>query len=1028
VPGPRKAVSCHRTPKAILADRYKIKAAAPLRALVLLLALCLLVVGAVFLLNRQTQQPTADAPEVEPFFSTQAKPTPVSLPPFNPQPEPPQLDDATPATLQVHVLLKDKDGDIHPTQLTWPLEDSRNGSFTIPAGGIASPTFPPDIYRFRLLSDKYMCFDERNLQLDAGEVRAATFTVIEGATLEVAIKANVSGITPSGAKLTWGPENSPYNRDLLKYYSAQTQFTDTSGNLIMGPLQPNARYHLVADATGFLAQERFIIASEIPATTFRLNIGGVIAGTVYEEENSVPVAGLGLQLWGGQNAKPSIAITGDDGAFSFVGVWPGEYKIEVGKSAPGVLSSKSTPMPISLNLAEKREDIVLYLGTGGSITVLLIDGTTGEPATAQTFLGASATAESSAFDYLRQINVTLNGNEGVIDNTGGSYKFAGLADGEYEITLDGGKLISNQVHYAVIKDSSDVVVKIPVLPGNFIAGRVVDSKGSPVAHAQMWETSTLHIPGKTRMSGTYFTKNRTISVTSATGYFFIPDLKLGYYAIIATASDQAPGMIDNVPTGTLDAEIKMPRGGRLKLEVYGRDGSPLSTKVKVVHAPALNPISLFDQSVYTDNRGRAVLEHLPTGIYSVEMKKQTTGETEGRAKQLKRITLRRAVNIREAKTTTVVFGGGVGISGRVEVDGEAAPGLTVAHPAMWISHHDLAQGISDELTITDENGEYKLVGLPPGKREWISVSNGSSRITYCEQVQFPRSGTRTVDFNIKTGSISGRVVDLYGVSQSGKRVHVLPRPPGTVATKDSLSAAELLSMAARGRSAKTSGDGSFTITKLPPGDYNVGVGRKENLSCVTPITIKKTGSDEEVQLVLKEAGQLTGRLIGPRPPDKFAMLLMRNSVGGMNVSPMVISGETYKVDKIPPGEYEAMVVSPLRGALSAPERSVQIKIKSEETTYKDFQLSSGKLLIISVFDADDGTPLTGFKARIMKGGHAVRNREISGLLNTWAGLLQPGMYKIHITHPDYMRGRLEVEITTERSTSYKHVELTPKTP
>src|SRR6267378_1203849 len=160
------------------------------------------------------------------------------------------------------------------------------------------------------------------------------------------------------------------------------------------------------------------------------------------------------------------------------------------------------------------------------------------------------------------------------------------------------------------------------------------------------------------------------------------------------------------------------------------------------------------------------------------------------------------------------------ISGRVTVGGKAAAGITVV-AAVSNSFFD---NKTVRKTTTDDDGNYKLSGLPAGRftimplaKSYI-VTHGSAYKDAGQIVNVAEAETITkIDFPlVRGGVITGRITDAEGHPLIGEPVSVVP--------KDS-TADPGPQMAMLGTRNQTDDRGVYRLYGLGPGSYKVSVGQ-----------------------------------------------------------------------------------------------------------------------------------------------------------------------------------------------------------
>jgi protocatechuate 3,4-dioxygenase beta subunit len=161
------------------------------------------------------------------------------------------------------------------------------------------------------------------------------------------------------------------------------------------------------------------------------------------------------------------------------------------------------------------------------------------------------------------------------------------------------------------------------------------------------------------------------------------------------------------------------------------------------------------------------------------------------------------------------------ISGRITAGGKAAVGITVVATVSnsFFDNKTVAK------TTTDDDGNYKLSGLPAGRftvmplsKSYI-VANGNAYKEAGQGVNVAEGETITkIDFPlVRGGVVTGRITDAEG--------HPLIGEPVSIVTKDSTGDAGPQMAMLGGSKNQTDDRGVYRVYGLAPGSYKVSVGQ-----------------------------------------------------------------------------------------------------------------------------------------------------------------------------------------------------------
>lgn len=243
----------------------------------------------------------------------------------------------------------------------------------------------------------------------------------------------------------------------------------------------------------------------------------------------------------------------------------------------------------------------------------------------------------------------------------------------------------------------------------------------------------------------------------------------------------------------------------------------------------------------TDADGRYEIKELPAGRYTVAVNRSGYLRlTYGQRQPLERGRQLSVADKEVVSNVDFLLPRMSLISGRiVNEKGEPIPRVRVLamRTAYFEGRRRLVPATGETVTTTDHMGQYRIVGLTPGsyfvmsdvRETWTVVENGVEQTLGYAPTYFP--GTPSIgdarritvgvaeeasnnDFPLIAGraaDVSGMATDSQGRPLAGRRVTVMRefRGPGFGMFMNT------------GSGATVRADGSFTIQKLPPGEYKV---------------------------------------------------------------------------------------------------------------------------------------------------------------------------------------------------------------
>ena len=279
----------------------------------------------------------------------------------------------------------------------------------------------------------------------------------------------------------------------------------------------------------------------------------------------------------------------------------------------------------------------------------------------------------------------------------------------------------------------------------------------------------------------------------------------------------------------------------------------------------------------TDAGGRFVFEGVVPGEYILAVSRtlyvdRIYGQKGGRYSDPERIPVAPGESVRDITIRLTPTGV---ITGRVvDADGDPAPGLSVS--AMRYRHDDGQRRLeSNHSARTNDRGEYRLWGLPPGRYYIAATSDRGPEMVRAGQIEEQEGSatprifypsalelTETAPIRIRGGEeragidIQLQQVRAYRVSG---RVAGVPLGKDRVSVSVSLTKTDSRRHASHGLSGNTH---AFTFTGVQPGSYVLAAsfqGRETQLFAQERLTVTSVDL-KDVTLQLRPPISLTGRV------------------------------------------------------------------------------------------------------------------------------------------------------------------------
>ncbi len=391
--------------------------------------------------------------------------------------------------------------------------------------------------------------------------------------------------------------------------------TDSEGRFVIRNLTPGyKRVHAMME--GFATQSKsnvYLVRGDADPLKFVLGPGVGLVGRVIFDIDESPAAGVyvtafGLQRDGGGPSSYPPVITDDQGRFRYEGLAKGDYRLTAAK--PGALA------PGGRTTARTGgEEVVIRVKRLPTLRGTVVDPS-GNPVSRFSVVAVSRdslmfaskrlvrhfTSEDGAFEYPCEI---LAPKVWLFAEAPG---FAGGRVGPLSTqdteTVDG--------------------LRIQLVRGAEVTGRVVDASGKPVANASV---RLLGVGGGSNpLAGFFVASLRGLersARTDATGVYHIENVPSGDFRLgisaggFAAAESQRTFQVRSGDPVRLPDETLL-RGATLEGVVVNEQGQPTSG-VTVKLSLKGTPILASAYTTRTDGAGHYRIEHIRAGIYRVEL-------------------------------------------------------------------------------------------------------------------------------------------------------------------------------------------------------------------------------------------------------------------------------------------------------------------------------------------------------------------------------------------------------------------------
>jgi protocatechuate 3,4-dioxygenase beta subunit len=474
-----------------------------------------------------------------------------------------------------------------------------------------------------------------------------------------------------------------------------------------------------------------------------------------------------------------------------------------------------------------------------------------------------------------------------VSGASGRFELRDLPAGSYDLAVKARGFASLTVPGLIVPEGQGAtdLGTVALAPGIGVAGVVVDSRGQPIAGAEV-RAATPQSPSSFIFRSVETTPADAVS--AADGSFVLEDRSTGEILDIAvTHPDYGPGSAPGVSVpASQPIRITLPATRRVEGRVVTPDGQPLSGATVLASEMILRSLggsqmmgsNRFHRAVTTDEGTFSISGVAPGPIQlRVSLAGYQNAEREGLE-----------VKPGEDLFVELTLEPGATVEGRVlNAAGDPVVRATVRaqEGGMGGAAFVMMSGMGNS---TDADGRYLLEGVKPGQRTLVAQAEGMPRAVRDIEV---KPGRNTLDFTLAGGhEVTGRVTDESGTGIAGAMVFL--REGMRFDAPRTLSGA----------------DGSFTLTAVPDGKYRA-TANKEGYAPLRegPEVVVAGAPVAGVAIQLAAGGAITGRLIGLEFHELSRVRV--STRWGMNTGQVDPEG-VYRIANLAPGDWDVSATVP----------------------------------------------------------------------------------------------------------------------
>ncbi|MBZ4417481.1 carboxypeptidase-like regulatory domain-containing protein [Myxococcus sp. RHSTA-1-4] len=750
-------------------------------------------------------------------------------------------------------------------------------------------------------------------------------------------RAPVAGVEVSATRVMPGESLSrlPCDAESPELPLSSLECADVAGNVLMELIEVGrggapvlARTTTAADGTfqfdGLPTGTVTLWAMDARGSTLKPNVptgsegvelllakGATLAGRVVDE-SSAPVAGAKVTLFDVEGSRYFELSTGADGRFAFPHLPDIPY---------GLVASSPGLMPHYLpDVVAKDSGLSILLHAPRRLVGRVLAGD-------RPVAGAQVRVQGTS-------HVTTTGAEG-------RFAFEPLAPEEYAVEAEHEG--QHGLTFALIAEPGETEATVYLGLLFFVEGAVRDEAGGPVAGATV--SVMPRNDGKPRTPSPSAT-------TAADGRFRLGPLRPGRTRFVVEAEQYLDLQeVVDLTSSSPPPTFTLARAVTLEGVVTDAEGQPLED-VRLDAAPKQEEKPAPEPEEDSDTDWEPEMDWNGSDPFFA------SSDAAGRFR----------LKVDKPGRYVLTVGGGDHVSTRLEVDAPAT-GLRLAlrgggsvkgsvvdsrgEPLAEVSLHvRLGTGSTAQTldTVSDEEGNFLLEGLPPGPHMLEASLKLAGAIHRASRtVEVPGPGTVEAVVRMDTGqSVSGIVVDEQGRPVPDAEVEAFTffekweYPGGSPAT------------------AKTGPDGRFTVHHLPEGRCVLSVSKpgytqdaREEESRPSFPDSARTGA-RDVRLTLRYQGSVSGRVLHPdgRPVAHFSVYGEQQVTRGTD-------GD-FRLPVERPGRHHLRIIAP---GLGSAYREVEVA-PGQDLDLGKVRLDPGRRVSGRVVDAETSAPVVGAVARV----------------------------------------------------------------
>ncbi|MHC4924246.1 MAG: carboxypeptidase regulatory-like domain-containing protein, partial [Planctomycetota bacterium] len=729
-------------------------------------------------------------------------------------------------------------------------------SFTLHAS--TADSISPEVETPKL--EKGESLDDIELRLEPAAVLMVTVKDAEGNPVADA-SVRHEAIEAEDTVSVSGPG---FVQDMLNVAMPGAARTDESGKARLAPVKPGPTKVTVTRQDFRTANsEAAAVSGEVVSVEITLDPGAVITGTVVDDQGE-PVGGakvVAQRLAMGDIVRQE-RMTDGEGKFSIGGLHGKGFTVS---------ASHERYVESSLNnIDPEAGPVVVTLQRGGGLVGVAVDFE-GNPVTKFRVSKKRTDTEEqpNPMNFARFAQDYMGTN---FEDEGGNFRLDGLEPGIYEITVNAEGLAPGRVADVEITADEETAITVELPEGLTLRGIVVKKEdGAPVAGARV-KVAGEGLFGQMDMEfdvgdddlGAMAGARDAFEMfgggsgndTGADGTFEIKGLEPGSINLQISARGLAPGSVKGVRLPASDElRIELEQEAAIEGVVFADDGAPKSGAMVM-----LQRIPTFMRMTRTKDDGSYKIGGLAAGTYLFYV-------MENPAAGLQNFNFKsESVRLEQGKTTRKDhhLGEGIRVTGRVTRGGKPVtsimvmlmPGSGDSSPMSAMSGAGAGGGFA--MGATNENGEYTITGVKPGRYSIMVQSGFGGAPSSGDPVDIPEGSTVIRrDIEMPQNQVGGVVVDDSGKPVPGATVTAVRTGRNTTRAENMGDALDSM-----GGMTISDDEGRFLIDDMRAGSYTIRV-QAQGFGTAIQENVTATSKSPDLRIVLEKGLEVRVKVIGP---------------------------------------------------------------------------------------------------------------------------------------------------------------------